>query len=146
MSFASKLGYETFVVPEGLSEEERQKFLEESGKSFDKTRAEKEKLKLTRTPDIERVKYNYTQRLGVHESKVPDFMKMIFIHPGIDTSQKDLFADQFCRVYLNNEEYRLQNEGKFIFLEDFKMKGIIDSWIDLDPSIVSNKMAIKISK
>lgn len=73
------------------------------------------------------------------------FMEALFIDPSIETSQKDIFAEQFCPLYFNDEQYRNDNDGSYIFIEDGRIKGIVKS-IKIDSSRLTSKHFIKIGE
>lgn len=145
MSFANIPGLKTYTLPEGLSDEERQKLIHKYGLESEKLRKEEALIKASKTPETQRIQYEYKSKFNMKEEDIPDFIKIFFIDPVIETSQKDIFIEQFCPLYLNNEQYRIDNKGKYIFIEDGKIKGIINSERDLDLSTITHKMLIKIN-
>lgn len=85
--------------------------------------------RMSNTPDHERIKYNYQEKLGKKDEDIPDFMKFIFIHPAIPTVEKDKFIT-FCIRFLSNESYRKQYEGKQLFFRNLVLERIVDNYRD----------------
>lgn len=146
MSLASIPGLKTYSVPPGLTDKERDEFFAECSRDTDRIREEKRKENTLKTPERERIQYDYKTKLGMDDIDIPQFMKNVFIHPVVETSEKDFFADDFCPRYFNNEQYRTDNEGRFLFFENGKINRIIDSMNELDPNVLSHKLLIKIGK
>jgi hypothetical protein len=146
MSFANIPGLKTYTLPKNLSEEEKQNFLHESTIDSEKKKREEEIVNASKTPEQVRIKYDYNTILNMKDEDIPSFIKSFFKHPAIETSQKDIFIESFCPKYINNIKYRSAYEGKYIFIEDGIIKGIIDSESELDLSTLTHKLLIKIGK
>lgn len=146
MNFNTIPGLITCVIPEGSTEEEKIEIMHQFAVDSDRRYKEKERIRLGLTPEIQRIGYDYKSKLGMEDKDIPIFMKLLFVDGSIETSQKDIFAEQFCPLYFNDEQYRIDNEGKYIFIEDNKIKGIINSMFDFDTKSLTNKLLIKIGK
>lgn len=143
MSFASLPG--ACILPDGLSDEERREFMHNHLVNEERKLNMEKNLNKGKTPERQRVEYDYKTKLSMEDNEIPLFMKGVFIHPAIETSQKDIFAEYFCKRYFEDEEYRIENEGKYLFFEDGIAKPITNS-TNVDPTTFTHKLFVPIGK
>lgn len=91
------------------------------------------KKRMTETPEVERIKYDYLSKLNKREDEIPDFMKFVFIDPAIPTSEKDKFLYKFCIRYLSDLSFKNEVYGKELFFRNRILERIVEN--DFDPSI-----------
>lgn len=114
------------MLPPNATFEERVAYIKEMADEADREDEENKLKKNLQTPEIERIEYPYWNVLQMRKDDVPPFMVAVFITPFISTGEKDKFARNFCRPYLDNPDYKESVEGKFLYFEHDVIHSILD--------------------
>jgi hypothetical protein len=86
--------------------------------------------------DIPRVKtvkeppLNLSTIMFLRDKEIPKFAFLVFDQPYISASEKRIFANDFLRRYMEDSEFRKENDGKYIVFLNKKYYGVVNSIVD----------------
>lgn len=122
---------QTRILEVGASDEDFLAYMKEMCDERQKEDEEELFKKQSQTPERTRIEYPYWEILQIDKELVPLFMVGLFMTPFISTSEKDKFALEFCRKYLDDTEFKNNMDGKFLYFENNVINCIIDDPSDL---------------
>jgi len=125
-----------FIPPKGLSEEEKKEF---------KARLQEE-YRIINEERNRPYQFDFIARfeeLGIRREDLPKFMYGILKMQCMLKTQAEIFIDEFCIPYLEDEGFKEYCFGKFIFVEDGYFD-ILDNLSGIDFNSNTEKAFVKI--
>jgi len=128
--------FKEFVPPKGLSEEEKKEFKARVVRKYELINKERHKP----------YEFDFMSRfeeIEIKREELPDFMYGILKIECMLKTQAEIFIDEFCIPYLQDQEFKDQVFGKWILVEDgyfYIMNG--SKKLDFDSN--TNKTIVKI--
>ena len=126
-----------FYLPSNISNEEKIRIFRETAIIVEEERKRKNEENKRNTPKIKfqlKREFNYWDKLNIKKEDVPSFMLGVFQAIFISDEEKEKFINQFCKFYINNEIFRNNTNGKYLFFLNNILVDIISNENEIDYS------------